>query len=334
MKIAVITPQHKEDYLVNTIIDGLIGLNQTDNLVWRCPDTYKTYLSLDGNKLSRKEFIDFAKKTDLIIFCWGKDNTDLELAETVGCWQRTVYVDGSEPGGNNRYDPLVQRKILSGDMSVRGAVDRTLLEKCLLYFRREKPYVDGIIPLPFGIERRYLKYFNPTQPKDIDFFCVFGQTEFPPLRRDVQGALIEFCRQNNFTCVTKTTAGFSVGGDKTAGRAEFYKQLSRSKVGISVGGGGFDTARFWEILANNCILLTEKIDIYQPGSKKLNYERIWKFNDLADFKYQLARISKFLREGYNEKNLAEEYKKIISEHSSKARILEIIETFNHSKNGK
>lgn len=331
MKIALITPKHKEDYLVNTIIDGLISLGQESDLVWHCPDTCATYLSLNVNKLSREEFTTFAKEADLIIFCWGKDNIDLELAENVGCWHKTVYIDGSEPGHNNRYDPLVQEKILSGSMSVRGVIDRALLQKCSLYFRREKPYVDGIIPLPFGIERRYLKDFNLAQLKDIDFFCVFGQVEFPPLRRNVQEALIKFCHQHNFTCVTKTTTGFLVGDDKAAGRAEFYTQLSRSKVGISVGGGGFDTARFWEILANNCLLMTEKIDVYEPDSPRLRYDRIWQFSNLFDFEEQLNKMGDFLRKEYKQENLTPEYQKIISEHSSKARVLEIIEAFNNSK---
>jgi len=91
-----------------------------------------------------------------------------------------------------------------------------------------------------------------------------------------------------------------------------------------VGGGGYDTARFWEILGNNCLLLTERIDIFQPDSKELDYKRIWQFNNLYDFWYQLHKVGEFLRNKYKQDNLVQEYKDILSRHSSKARVLTIL----------
>ena len=82
--------------------------------------------------------------------------------------------------------------------------------------------------------------------------------------------------------------------------------------------------RFWEILGNNCLLLTEKIDIYQPESKRLDYKRIWEFGNLHDFRYQLDKISDFLRKEYDQEKLNSEYQKILSEHSSASRVKEIL----------
>ena len=82
--------------------------------------------------------------------------------------------------------------------------------------------------------------------------------------------------------------------------------------------------RFWEILGNNCLLLTERLDIYEPDSKRLDYKRIWQFNNLFDFDYYLEKIGKILKENYKEDELKEEYVKIMQEHSSEARVMEII----------
>jgi hypothetical protein len=125
--------------------------------------------------------------------------------------------------------------------------------------------------------------------------------------------------------VTETTAGFSFDPSKRSGRDKFYQLLARSKVGISVGGGGFDTARFWEILANNCLLLTETIAIYEPDSPDLAYERIWQFKDLTDFEQQLEKMAKFLQTDYPPAKLESEYQAILAKHSTAARVQSILD---------
>ena len=126
--------------------------------------------------------------------------------------------------------------------------------------------------------------------------------------------LEQFCKEHKFIC---HTAG-------TNDPDEFYEILSRTKVGVSVSGGGFDTARFWEILGNNCLLLTEKTDIYRQEDNTFNYKRIWEFKDIQDFEDKLNEVAHFLRNGYNQDDLDKEYKEILSQHSSKARVLTIL----------
>ena len=135
------------------------------------------------------------------------------------------------------------------------------------------------------------------------------------LRRHVRESLEKYCQENNFTCVTK----------KTKTPEEFYKFLARAKVGVSVGGGGFDTFRFWEILGNNCLLMTEKIAIFEPGSLALDYRRIYQFDDLFDFQTQIDKIGHYLRTQYSQTDLKDEYETILVEHNSIARVNKIIE---------
>src|SRR3989344_4394385 len=286
MNIAIILTIGRDDSLADTILDGM---HQVPDVVFRTSD--------------QEVFFDFAKTADLILLIYGKKKTDVELAERIGRWDKTVFIDGSEVGKNNRYDSDVQKAVLQGTFPEYGRINADMLRRCALYFRREKPYIDGIIPLPFGIESSYVRW-NETIKKDIDFCCVFGQDEFPLLRRYVREELEAFCAREGFTCWTK----------KTETPEEFHQILARSKVGISVGGGGFDTMRFWEILGNNRILMTETIDIDTP----LHYKRIFQFNNLFDFREQLKKVSRSFSTD------SSEYEKILLEHSSKTRAMTVI----------
>lgn len=314
-KIAIINP-YKKDALASTLFDGLLNIQKNNNdLFFHTSSEYDDDLLLNNYILPKDKFIDFARDgADLIFLIWSKEFTDFKLAKKINRWNKTIYIDGSEVGRNLRYDFAIQEKIINGKYKGNGAINKKMLKKCALYFKREKPYIKNIIPLPFGIESRYCKFFNKDRVKDIDFFCVFGQDEYPLMRRYTRKILEDFCKKRNIIYRAK----------KTKTPEEFYELLSRSKVGISVGGGGYDTFRFWEILGNNCLLLTENIDIYQPDSNELNYKRIWQFNNLYDFQYQLEKIADFLKNDYSKVDLEEEYNDIILKHSSPARVLSIL----------
>jgi hypothetical protein len=45
---------------------------------------------------------------------------------------------------------------------------------------------------------------------------------------------------------------------------EYADRLRRSSVGINIFGYGFDTVRFWELPANGCLLLSERLPIHIP----------------------------------------------------------------------
>lgn len=321
-KIAVITPKIKNDYLTDTVIDGLLSIKKDhNNFYFRLPFSYPGDFNKSEISLADAAFMDFAINSDLIIFMWGKDNTDYDRVKKINRFDKTIFIDGSEIGKNGRYDYDIQKEIISDAYNGRGAVDLEMEKKCALYFKREKPYLRDILPFPFGIERKYYKFYSADVKKDIDFFCVFGQDEYPLLRRHAREMLEKYCAKNNLVCHTS----------KTKNQDEFYSLLSRSKVGISVGGGGYDTARFWEILGNNCILFTETIDIYEPDSSRLKYDRIWQFKNLFDFAYQLEKLGQYLGSEYKQENMKVEYEKIISEHSAKTRVEEIIEICKQKK---
>ncbi len=328
MKIAFIPPINKSDYLANTVIDGILWQKKEgSDFEFKIPDyLYPCPYDLKLYKLAENEFADFAQSADLVVLAWGKNATNYDLAGKINKWNKTIFIDGSELGKNNRFDANIANAVKDLSYKGIGAIDQEMLSKCSLYFRREQPYIQGILPLPFGIESRYVAHFNSRVKKDIDFACVFGQEDYPILRKEAREYLELFCKKNGFSCFTKRTKGFNFDdNNKLAGRDQFYDVLARSKVGISIGGGGFDTARFWETLGNNCILLTEKIGIYEAPSKALDYKRIWQFKDIEEFKVQLAKLASYLQNEYNQEAMKEEYEKILAEHSTKARVHTILD---------
>jgi len=326
-KIAIISPTEASDVLADTIFDGLLRLKKKFPELSFClprEHSYTTPLQLSQYEVSTEDFVRYAQNADLIFLIYGKRFTNFPLAEKISRWDKTIYIDGAELGKNRRYDSVVQKSVLDGIFEGNGKINSQMIDMCALYFRREKPYIHKIIPLPFGIESRYTNEYSDLVSKDIDFFCVFGQDEYPPLRKYARELVKDFCSKNGFTCHTEVTTGFSFDAGKKNGRNEFYQLLARSKVGISIGGGGYDTARFWEILGNNCILITETIDIYQPDSNRLKYDRIHQFVNLYDLEYQLNKIGRFLKGGYDEKKMIPEYQQILEDHSSVARVMEIL----------
>jgi len=175
IKIAVILPTKDWDYLANTVLDGLFQMKKEGKVEFFLSSDSFARLPIHDLILSQDDFIRYGRdESDLIFLAWGKNKTDSELAEKIDCWGKTVFIDGSEPGRDGRYDFNIQRDILSGRHKGRGSVNFDLLSRCPLYFRREKPYLSGIIPLPYGIESSYLKYLNSSVKKDIDFACIFG----------------------------------------------------------------------------------------------------------------------------------------------------------------
>lgn len=334
MKISIIPPFEARDVLGDTVIEGFLKICQNDeSYSLAFPNWYKYPTDLDIKKhlLDEQTFLNFSKNSDIIVLIEGKRGTNISLANEIDCWKKTVYIDGSELGKNRRYDQSIQFEVLAGTFNGYGRIKDDILNKCALYFRREKPYIKGIIPLSFGIDSRYIKYSKDII-KDIDITCIFGQNDYPPMRKYATDFVKEFCKINNLVCETEITKDFGFDDSKNKGRNQFYDILARTKIGISISGGGFDTCRFWEILANNCILLTENIDIQYSDYELFNKKRIIQFNNLYDLQNELEKLVPIIKNGKYKDMLDDaEYNNILKEHSAEARSKFIIDKFNERK---
>lgn len=315
-RVAVIPPLEKRDYLVNTVLDGLDALRAGGEVEsFALSEGYPVPSGLSLEILPELAFRAYAREADAVLLLWGKKKPNWKLADQLDCWAKTAFIEGSEPGGDRRFEVAIQRAIMDGASRIEGAVNLSMLQRCAAYFRREKPILPGMHSLPFGIERRYCTGAQAAVTKDIDFFCIFGQDKHPLLRRAVAEEIRRFCGREGFRCATEKVPP-----------EQFYQLLARSKVGVSVGGGGYDTARFWEILGGNCLLLTERIDLVPPLGTTFAFGRIHEFGSLYDLVDLLPRIGRFLREAYDPAMLAGEYEEILRQHSSAARVRQILAT--------
>ncbi|MDN5942374.1 MAG: glycosyltransferase [Nitrospira sp.] len=65
-------------------------------------------------------------------------------------------------------------------------------------------------------------------------------------------------------------------------KSEYYALLGRSKMALSIRGGGFDTLRYWEIVASGTLLLSEQPDIEIPNNFEHGKEALFCRPDLSD----------------------------------------------------
>ncbi len=91
---------------------------------------------------------------------------------------------------------------------------------------------------------------------------------------------------NAFSSLSAKLCGDPYVSDSERGRklshAEYYKLLGRSKMGLSIRGGGFDTLRYWEIVACKVLLVSEQPDIVIPNNFEHRKHVIFCRPDLTD----------------------------------------------------
>ncbi len=101
------------------------------------------------------------------------------------------------------------------------------------------------------------------------------------------------------------------------GPDEYYQEITRSRVAISIRGGGFDTCRFWEIPACKALLLSEKPDIRIPNPFEDRKQAVFCKSDLSD----LAELVKYyLANEQERKTIAEAgYQHVLKYHTCQKR---------------
>lgn len=69
---------------------------------------------------------------------------------------------------------------------------------------------------------------------------------------------------------------------KRLSSTEYYALLARSKMALSLRGGGFDTLRYWEVAASKTLLVSEKPDIVIPNNFEHGRHALFCRSDLRD----------------------------------------------------
>lgn len=256
MIIGCITPDGKQDYLAELIIEGFRA--RGDILV-------ATDLSngiLASEVMADDKFVKLSPQFDMLLVFFGKVRGNrlpkwhlLDRMQNVPK-DRIVYIDGSEwtctgwEANNQSRDSLL-------DPSKRRAepwLNEPMLKRVGHYFKRETYQQDrhrGVVPLPFGLFDRHVL---SESEKDIDLFCSFGHT-----RTGLRKNLIEACTQLR---KLRPDLNIVVGSGYT--RHQFSDMMARSRIAVDAWGGGDCCDRFWEAIGARACCLYQRYNIEMP----------------------------------------------------------------------
>ena len=260
MKIAVVTPYKKLDYLAETIIEGLYR----NEIEIRC--------SCPGNGVRNEDvlpedaFYEYAKSADYIFAIWSKKKNiypgvDYMMIKNINRPDKTIFIDGSEwtftgqpeqgQVAEAKYNPLLRRGT--------AWINTDMLQYCKWYFKRECYPQDaelGIIPLLYGATKRNFGNYELLEDKTIDIFCGFGQIN-DGLRKEA----VEVCKKLK-------SEGYNVITDGNYDYETYKKMIISAYITIDAWGGGDCCARLWEIFANKSCAFSQKYNIIFPDKFK------------------------------------------------------------------
>ncbi len=104
--------------------------------------------------------------------------------------------------------------------------------------------------------------------------------------------------------------------------SDYFRLLGRSKIGLSLRGGGFDSMRYWEIVASKTLLLSEKPTIYIPNNFEDGKHAVFCRPDLSDL---LDLVRSYIRDEARRKEIAQAgYKHLLKYHTCEQRAMQFL----------
>ena len=104
---------------------------------------------------------------------------------------------------------------------------------------------------------------------------------------------------------------------------EYFQLLSRSKIGLSVRGAGFDTLRYWEIVASKALLLSERPSIDIPDNFEHGKHAVFCRSDFSDL---LDLVREYVSDQSARSAIAEEgYRHLLRFHTCERRAERFLE---------
>jgi len=318
------------DFLCASILDGLNQLNHE----FYCDQL--TNNATEQNYIQPEKILPQCKRSDFILIF---SNTDYQKRKRFimsnALAKKTVYIDGSDhnyfedPDGINiwpaifkRENPVTFEYTPYKIKSLRNAIGNVV--KCSKDLRQYFLVRRKSSPLPFAAEKAYFRFSAQPGEKDINIACLLRG--YPNKRHEIN-KMVEGLKIPNTIIGAVSNSGWATDSWDTA-KNEYYKTLSRSKISISFPGTGFDTGRFWEILANKCLLFSPPLNIRMPDPF-IKFKHFVPYNNLNELK---NRLHYYLQHNQEREQIAlEGYKHLIKYHTSKKRAEYLLNTINRKK---
>jgi hypothetical protein len=258
------------DYLQDAVYHGLVTLLGTENVVEHpANDRYHgtlpvdprvPMLSFDFPRASSHDLVELVDWADAIVIASLRDSVIEEVRRVLELKPKApvVFVDGEDHPYVRGIAPCVDAYFKRETLRRAGRL-RARMPLRRVYHKRNYPdrwndplrrEIDvataasrKVVPLPFGLIDTGIE---PAAEKDVDVTFLARPTS--PERAAVIDALRGLERDG---AVVRTAP------ESAAPWHEYFALLSRSRIGVSVRGLGYDTYRYWEIPYAGTLLLAE-----------------------------------------------------------------------------
>tara|TARA_Y100000310_G_C20588848_1_gene766893 strand:+ start:145 stop:1092 length:948 start_codon:yes stop_codon:yes gene_type:complete len=183
-------------------------------------------------------------------------------------------------------------KVVVVDGCDGAGIDPSMYEACSLYFKREcyqatlNEY-SKCISLPFAFIKN-MEYKSTLKDIDVSFIATHGQYPSSDLRFKVFRMLSNLKQKSNlngFNVVTELTER----PNYNYSWKEYMDILYRSRISISMIGGGQDTYRYWEIPVTHTAMIAFKPAIIIENNFEHEKDVLF-VSDMDEFKQALNRL--------------------------------------------
>ena len=174
---------------------------------------------------------------------------------------------------------------------------RDILKNIASYF-----LIRSVHPLPFGVEDRVISRFNENPEYLLSCMVrtsrVLERNKLVDFLREKQKYidkiflnLIPYDEESWLEMERMGAADISLGRDNRGyanHNKAYYQQLNNSFACISIPGGGFETFRYWEILASGSLLVSKRNALQMPselveGEHYLGFDTIDELEKIIEF---------------------------------------------------
>ena len=266
----VISPHHY-CHSTATIIEGL---NKLDGI--------KVFSNADHNYCKHpiqtfKTQVQVAKMADYVMLCHSALESKYEgrigplIAELQG--KIDIFLDGSD---YKKYevDPKDYKLYIKREM-----IGQTYLP------------TNNVEPLIFAAEDRHFtkpnaSHRNLWQNKTDDLVCIMSACDKRPWRFGIMESLKDAFARDETVFVGEYREGQTLDSVDTGDRhfGGYFKKLLNAKISVDAYGCGEarQTGRFWESLANGCLVMYQPIEPYVWSNTYIDEEDFVIYNDLEE----------------------------------------------------
>jgi hypothetical protein len=152
-------------------------------------------------------------------------------------------------------------------------------------FRRETDGTDYSIPLPMALPEEIFNWIvsYDGQPKTYSIGFL-GSTQDDQRRRFIEQ--LAACYPDGLFSASVVPSQQNPFPEGRYGRDDYYRELQKCRIVISLAGAGYDTFRFWENAACNAIHAAQELPLYIPSDFRPN-DTILRFSSFE----QLQRMA-------------------------------------------